>query len=308
MKNLLSIFVLLLSLGAAAEARDAKGNSGNYILEQGDGAKADVVIYFHEPANLTPDSPVLLVIPGSGRNAWDYRDGWINASEKYGVLILSPHYPEKGYPMFWDYNIGGMLSDVVINAARTGFASFSINQNPQDWIFRDFDTVFDGATRRFGVNARQYDMFGHSAGGQILHRFTMFNPNNKASRLLAANAGWYTVPQFGIGFPYGLEDSGVSKDTLRSAFKTGLVVFLGELDNENEKRGHLARNQDLDVQGTHRFARGKHFFAQAEEMAGQLGVEFNWTLKVVPGVGHDYRRMSEAAAEFLYGTEAKIPH
>ena len=35
-----------------------------------------------------------------------------------------------------------------------------------------------------------------------------------------------------------------------------------------------------------------------------LGVPFSWRLEVVDGVGHDYRRMGEAAAEYLYGAEA----
>lgn len=32
-----------------------------------------------------------------------------------------------------------------------------------------------------------------------------------------------------------------------------------------------------------------------------MGAQFNWGLKVVDGVGHDYRLMGQAAAEFLYG-------
>lgn len=36
------------------------------------------------------------------------------------------------------------------------------------------------------------------------------------------------------------------------------------------------------------------------ETAEQLDLELNWKLEIVPGVGHDFRRMSEAAAEYLY--------
>ena len=314
MKHMFCVFVFLFSCSATAEMPSeatptAEGISGSYIHAREDSARGkEVVIYFHKPATFNPSSPVLLVIPGSGRNAWDYRDAWIKASEKYGVLIVSPHYSEKEYPMFWNYNIGGMLDEVKINEARTGFKSFNIVKNPEDWIFRDFDAIFDEAARRFGANTRHYDMFGHSAGGQILHRFTLFQPHNKARRLVAANSGWYTVPRLDTPFPYGLKNSVVSQDHLKSAFKSDLVVFLGKLDNEHETRGHLARNPDVDVQGTHRFSRGKYFFGEARKVARQLGAEFNWTLVTIPDVGHDYRRMSAVAAVFLYGTEDLSEH
>ena len=48
-------------------------------------------------------------------------------------------------------------------------------------------------------------MFGHSAGGQVLHRLAIFRPNNKADRILASNSGWYTIPTITNIFPTGLE-------------------------------------------------------------------------------------------------------
>ena len=43
------------------------------------------------------------------------------------------------------------------------------------------------------------------------------------------------------------------------------------------------------------------FFAAATERARALRSDFNWTLDVVPAVGHDFRAMSRAAAQMLYG-------
>ncbi len=84
------------------------------------------------------------------------------------------------------------------------------------------------------------------------------------------------------------------------AFGSNLVVFLGELDDENEVRGDLVRTPEVDVQGISRIARGKHFYGMAVKTATTLGIELKWKLEVVPGVGHDLQRMSDAAAEYLY--------
>lgn len=143
-------------------------------------------------------------------------------------------------------------------------------------------------------------MFGHSAGGQILHRFALFGASDRANRLIAANSGWYTLPDFGVKFPFGLKQSPLSKEALYKAFTKNLVIFLGEQDNADETRGHLARNDKLDVQGLHRFSRGKYFYRQSKAIAEGMNADFAWQKVHIPDVGHDYRRMSEQAAQYLY--------
>ena len=38
------------------------------------------------------------------------------------------------------------------------------------------------------------DLFGHSAGSQVAHRFLLFKPTNKTNKVILSAAGWYTVP------------------------------------------------------------------------------------------------------------------
>lgn len=275
--------------------------SGNFIIHGGNGHKEKtIIIYYHKPKKFSKQSPVMMVIPGAGRNAWDYRDAWIEASEKRGILILAPHYPEEYYPEFWSYNLGGMISEVKINEERTAVFSYEINGEREEWIWPDFDRAFTKVRNELELKTKTYDMFGHSAGGQILHRLTLFNPDNKAKRILASNSGWYTIPYANDKFPYGLKEVLATNKQIEKAFKANLVIFLGEEDNENETRGHLVRTPQTDKQGTDRLARGEYFYHNSKLYADSLGFEFNWDLEVIPDIGHDFERMSKAAANYLY--------
>ena len=275
--------------------------SSNFILSGGeDRVEKEISVYVHIPKNWKKDSPVVLVIPGAGRNAWSYRDAWVEQSEKKGVIVISPSYSEDFYPRFWNYNIARMISNVTINESKTDFESYSISENPSEWIFNDFDRIFEDVKSKFGLTTEQYDMFGHSAGGQILHRFALFYDSKSVNRILASNSGWYTVPNFDAEFPIGLINAPLTQEALKVAFSKRLVVFLGELDNENETRGHLVKNQRMNVQGLHRLERGVFFYSSAMREAKSQGVRFNWEKVIIPNVGHDYKKMSAAAAEYLY--------
>jgi hypothetical protein len=126
-------------------------------------------------------------------------------------------------------------------------------------------------------------------------------PNAKANRVLASNAGSYTLPDFNAAFPFGLQDISINKEQIKKSFKKNLVVFLGEEDNENETGGLILRSPTMDKQGTHRFSRGNYFYNKSKTKAKELNATFNWRLYIVPGVGHNQREMAKAAAIYLYG-------
>lgn len=278
---------------------------------EGDGGTT-VEVFFHRPATFTPESPILLVVPGAGRNADDYRNAWIGASEQHGVLIVSPSYPTAEYD-FGAYHMGGLMSDmnlddVVRREAGTNRAyldedrfEFVVNRRRDTWIFADFDRLFGVVARAVGSRREGYDAFGHSAGGQILHRMAIFRPDSKADRLLASNSGFFTLPNLEIPLPFGVLGTGLHEADLRRSLESSLVLFQGELDDARETGGTMLRSPTADLQGTDRMARARFAFDFARDAAARLGASFGWRLEVVPGVGHDYRRMSSAAAAYLYG-------
>lgn len=287
-------------------------DSGFFHIKGGIGHENDTItVYYHKPKNLTSKSEILMVIPGAGRNGDDYRDSWIEASEKHSVLILSPSYAEKDYS-YADYHLGGLIQELDMSKGVTfkknsnqvfideDIIEFKPNTDSSQWIYHDFDRIFLIAKKAVKSKQRKYDMFGHSAGGQILHRFALIYPNSKANHILASNAGSYTLPNTNTTIPFGLKNTGISNKSLKRSFKKDLVLFLGELDNADEKGGKLLRSKTTDIQGTHRLARGNYFYKSSIEIAKILKTKFNWKLKIIKGVGHNQRKMAKAAAIYLY--------
>lgn len=301
-----AVLLCILTSACAAQTPDCAGpefaaGSGHYSVVGAPGREEKCIdVYYHLPRGVTEDSDVIMVVPGAGRNGWDYRDAWVEASEKYNVVVLSPSFSEDHYPRFWNYNLAGMITDVEISASPRRIAGYKISLDPTAWILSDLDRIFSDAAGVLGLNASQYDAFGHSAGGQLLHRMAIFHLAHKARRIISANSGWYTVPVFDDQFPYGLNESIATQESLAAAFKAPLVIYLGELDDENETRGDLASSPEIDVQGPGRVQRGKYFYAKAQQSAQAMGAAFEWEMAVVPGIGHDHRGMSKAAAKFLY--------
>lgn len=346
------MYAALAVTAAAADSITIKPGSGSFLVPGGEGRESRAIeVHYHRPPILEKDSPVLIVIPGAGRNGDDYRDSWKDASEKYGVLILSPSYSEKHYPEYWSYNLGNMPGSVTLDLkvkvhtnpadwqlseliektsddatlnriaednrflrqlalltlsgmiADTDVSAAGLNVNPDRsaWIFGDFDRIFDTARDALDLESNTYDLFGHSAGGQILHRYALFHSNSRANRILAANSGWYTLPDLKKPFPYGISDTGMSKDEISEAFRSRLIVFLGEKDDEHETRGSLRETPEANEQGPGRLQRGKYFLAAAQATAKRLEADLDWKLEIVPGIGHDYHGMSAAAEEYLYG-------
>jgi len=128
----------------------------------------------------------------------------------------------------------------------------------------------------------------------------LFHPLNKSDRILAANSGWYTLPDDQIALPYGIRETVVDVSSLVSSFQKQLTLLLGQLDNATETRGALQKSARAMEQGDGRFSRGHYFYDESKVIANKMDVEFNWNVVDISEVGHDFRKMSGAAAVYLY--------
>lgn len=269
----------LLGLGAAQAAE-----RGRLDFPTPAGA---VKVWYYVPDGLTADAPVLFVMHGVKRNGEDYLDEWTAAAAQARVLLVVPEFSQRDFPGEEGYIYGN-----TVDAAG--------NPRPREaWAFTAIEGIFDAVRSRFGNRSPRYHLYGHSAGAQFVHRFVYFMPEARLARAVAANAGWYTLPDPAVEFPHGLKGTVISAAARTQALARPLAILLGDADTDPHHPA-LRRDAATDVQGVHRFARGQYFFRTAQAAAERERLPFHWTLATAPGVAHSNRDMVRFALPVLF--------
>lgn len=274
----LLLLACLFAGQALAETR------AQFVFDGWDGPPLDV--YLTVPAALAPDRPVIFVMHGQQRNADEYRDQWHELAIRHDFLLVVPEFSRKGFPGSNAYNLGSVYDDK------------GRRQPPSQWSFSAIEPLFDAVRERHGLVVERYSIYGHSAGGQFVHRFLMHVPEARVARAVAANAGWYTLPDFSVDWPYGLNGSAVTPVGLVHALGLELTILLGDADTERSTE-NLRQSPEAAVQGPHRLARGYYFFAAGRRAAAHRQVPIRWKLGEVKGADHDNARMAPVAVQFL---------
>ena len=138
---------------------------------------------------------------------------------------------------------------------------------------------------------------GHGGGAQWVQRYVLHSGGRYIERAVAANPGWYMLPDDEFSYPYGIKGTPISPATLRGAFATDFVLLLGQADVQTG--GVMRNNRETSAQGKTRFERGHFYFNRAAADAKRMGAKFGWHLREVPGAGHEDEDMAPPAAEAL---------
>jgi len=285
-----TVFVLTLGLvtGLAPGVRGAEPlvlspGKGSFVYRQGGKV---LPVWYDLPAGIGPATPIVFVMHGVGRNASTYRDDWVRYAEQNHFILLCPEFSKKEFPSDAGYNFGNTVDLQGRPLPR------------EQWGFNMIEPVFDLVRRSLGNRTATYALYGHSAGSQFVHRFLYFVPHARVSHVVTANAGWYTLPDPTVDFPYGLKGAPVSLDDLKVALQRPLLVLLGTADTDL-KSNSLRTTPEAEAQGPYRFARGHYFFDHGRAEAAKLGVPFGWHLETAPGIGHSDPGMAPFAIHWL---------
>lgn len=282
--GILGAMLMALALGALAKTPIPPGKWSFVWTDVKGHPERPMRVYTYRPNACDTTCPIVIVMHGLKRNASAYRDYWELRADRYKVLVVAPEFSREMWPKAASYNLG----EVGVETDREKWAFSTIEHL--------FDEVRDGQAT--------YALFGHSAGGQFVHRMALFRPDNRASVIVAANPGWYTMPEWRSekakdAFPYSLAGSPSGPNELRKALARRFVLLLGEKDDDPDDE-NLFNSDAAKREGDSRVDRGENFFKAATAAAAELGVAFKWELVEVPEVAHDGEAMSRIAADTIF--------
>ncbi len=251
-----------------------------------------ITLNCYRPAGVAANAPIILVQHGVLRNGDDYRDFWMPAADRYGLQIIAPTFGNEHWPGVESYNNGSVWAD---DGSLT----------PRDYWAYQTIPVLTQQLREAGILQLQaLYLFGHSAGGQFVHRMVSTLGAHGLAGVVAGNPGWYTLPNDVVTFPEGLAGIGLSEDALTRLLSTPLVILAGDRDTDMSDPNLPAEPAALR-QGPHRFARARHYFAAGQSAAARLGIPLAWQLHEVAGIGHDGEAMSHVCAHWWF--EGRMP-
>ncbi len=287
--KILKTALLILFLAAAA----ACTQPGTGDFERGEGsieytkyeplADKPVGLYYYIPTKGdVRKMPVLFSIHGAGRNAGPQVDSWKYFAEERGFVVLAPEFTvENGYPL---YHFGDMYEGEP-----------PVLKSSEEWNFRIIEDIFDYFKEQTGNRSAVYDIFGHSGGGQFVHRFLMAIPEARVNTAVAANPGSWAFPYpDGIvgtdgetyGWPWSLLGTPfASKEHLARFLSLNMWVQIGTADNSTGSSS-LPKEPPAAAEGANRYERARNFYAACVAAADEMGVPLNIRYAEVDSVAH----------------------
>lgn len=259
----------------------------DYTCTTADGEKT-IHLYYYIPEGDIASMPVQIVMHGMGRNGDGYFNVWVQEADKYGFILLTPTFSDEQFAEE-SYQQGNILGpDGKFNRR-------------EDMTYSIVDGIFEYFLDHSESKARKFNIYGHSAGAQFVHRYLMFD-NPKVGEAVAANSGWYTFPADTASFPYGIGNA-EKEIGLKVAdyYAKNLTILLGDADTL--RTSSLRQTPEADAQGLNRLARGESFYEFCKKDAEARGVPFNWKKAYVNGSNHSNGKMAPKAAEAIYGNK-----
>ena len=265
--------------------------------------------YFRPRAHNATDGPILIILPGTQRNVVGAISAFMPIAEAYGAMIIAPEFSRQDFPTGDDYTLG----------TTRGAANASALKNNRwraisEYNYSIVEQLFDVARQQIDGRQTGYYLFGHSAGAQFAHRLITFLPEHRALKVVAANAGWYTLPHVNgatqgrndsanFAFPYGLAHTPITDPS--HLLRTNLSLLLSADDAADTDAGRtLRQTPEAQAQGKNRLQRGLNYFASASTAAAAMNIELNWQKYILPLARHSISEVAWSAGNILFGDKA----
>ena len=281
----LALALIFAPLGSIAHSEPLTPGTTIINFTNWSGPALDTHIYV--PETVTPSTAIVIVMHGWSRDIDRYFGDWQALGKEHGFIVVVPHFTVESFPDSNDYNLGHVFDE----------ESHERRAEPS-WTFSAIEALFDEVVTRLAGAQEKYTLYGHSAGGQFVHRYLYYKPEARVKLFIAANSGWYTMPEFDTKYPYGLGGSGLDTAALAVAFGKNMILLLGREDTDTAS-ANLRQTSEAGRQGSNRFERGLTMYSTAGSMAEKLGSDLQWQLRIVDGAKHVNADMARVAATLV---------
>ena len=242
--------------------------------------------YLYLPASLHENTPLMVSVHGISRNARSHVLSFAECAEHYGVAVLAPRFSRKHFPDF--QRLGrerrGCRADLALQM------------------------MLDEVHRLSGLAIDRFSLFGHSGGGQFVHRYAMAYPEQVNAIAIGA-AGWYTLPDPLNKYPYGIAPNNNLPELHFNAeqfLRIPAAVFVGERDCMRDAT--LRQSERVDqCQGRTRIERARNWVTAMQEAALEYGYDTNFLMDILPNCGHPFSQavlyggLAKQVFDFLFG-------
>ncbi len=242
-------------------------NSRVCALASGGKAGLDYFVYLPQANRINGE--VMVTVHGIGRNAAEHAYRFAPLAEEMGFCLIAPHFTRSRHHHFQSMARGsdGDLPD------------------------ESFLEVLDDFTARTGLPTDRVKLFGYSGGGQFSHRFTMVHPE-RIERLAIMAAGWFTMPDTTLPYPYGMGPSEAMEGRQfnpANILSVPTKVFVGSRDEKRDSS--LNRKKIIDQsQGKTRIERATNWVNTINRLYSDDAKKHQIELKLLRGMGHSFTR------------------
>jgi len=270
-------------------AWDGAAATEDYKFENWSGPS--LPIFVAKPNKINKSTRLVVVMHGRKRNAEEYRDQWMQASQELNLFVIVPEFSEEKFPEVWGFNYGNIKTK-NLDLIRKDLHVFSA-----------IEPLAVDALKRFKLKSDNWGIYGHGAGAHFVHRFVLHHPQATHTLAIAANLGWY-LSMTNQEWPFGLTNSNIDNAKLKQAFGKYFLLMLGRADTSTKPNTpYVAEHWDIiNLQGEHRLARGRNFFKSAVAKSKEVNQFFKWGMVEVPTTkGHsNTEQMVPYAAEMFH--------
>ncbi|UCD30348.1 MAG: HEAT repeat domain-containing protein [Planctomycetota bacterium] len=220
------------------------------------------------PSNYNPSKTYPLMVAVHGTYSWAV--GYIKIcqadADRFDIVLLAPHFEFGRFP---------------------GFGGLNIDKNSKVRADLRLLEMIDELSHAMKVRTDRIRLFGHSEGGQFVHRFVLAHPD-RIERAAACAAAWYVKPDPSQAFPTGIGVSPYAPDLGMLDFGKLVQSHLALVVGSQDSAGHLDH--------------AEQFFTEVKKYATDHNLPCH--VRFFPSIGgHDGNVEYQVAREFLFADD-----